>query len=147
MNNSSSKEENINNKVNNTSGHHYTIDDIDTKTLITPKNSNYELKQVYIQNNKKNVVRTAVVQDAAGSHQCNECGYKKYIGHFKQHRKSTHEGVRHSCDQCDYKGTSKSHLTSHVKSIHEGVHYPCDQCDYKATRTRYLHGHQLTNHN
>ena len=67
-------------------------------------------------------MRTAVVQDAAGSHQCNECGYKKYIGHFKQHRKSTHEGVRHSCDQCDYKGTSKSHLTSHVKSIHEGVH-------------------------
>ena len=37
MNNSSSKEENINDKVNNTSGHHYTIDDIDTKTLIAPK--------------------------------------------------------------------------------------------------------------
>ena len=37
VNNSSSKEENINDKVNNTSGHHYTIDDIDTKTLITPK--------------------------------------------------------------------------------------------------------------
>ena len=52
-----------------------------------------------------------------------------------------------TCDQCDYKGTSKSHLTSHVKSIHEGVHYPCDQCDYKAARTRYLHGHQLKNHN
>jgi len=99
------------------------------------------------ENNKKNVVRTAVVQDAAGSYQCNECGYQKYIGHFKQHRKSTHEGVHHSCDQCDYKATSKSHLTSHVKSIHEGVHYPCDQCDYKATRTRYLHSHQLTNHN
>ena len=31
VNNSSSKEENINDKVNNTSGHHYTIDDIDTK--------------------------------------------------------------------------------------------------------------------
>ena len=37
VNNSSSKEENINDKVNNTSGHHYTIDDIDTKTLIAPK--------------------------------------------------------------------------------------------------------------
>ena len=48
MNNSSSKEENINDKVNNTSGHHYTIDDIDTKTLIAPKNSNYEFKQVYV---------------------------------------------------------------------------------------------------
>ena len=58
-----------------------------TKTLIAPKNSNDEFKQVHVQNNKKNVVRTAVVQDAAGSHQCNECGYKKYIGHFKQHRK------------------------------------------------------------
>ena len=92
-------------------------------------------------------MRTAAVQDAAGSHQCNECDYKKYIDNFKQHIKLIHEGVRYSCDQCDYKGTSKSHLTSHVKSIHEGVRYPCDQCDYKATRTRYLHGHQLTNHN
>ena len=63
VNNSTSKEENINDKVNNTSGHHYTIDDIDTKTLIAPKNSNYEFKQVYVQNNKKNVVRTAVVQE------------------------------------------------------------------------------------
>ena len=61
MNNSSSKEENINDKVNNTSGHHYTIDDIDTKTLIAPKKSNDEFKQVYGQNNKKNIVRTAVV--------------------------------------------------------------------------------------
>ena len=37
------------------------------------KISNGEFKQVYIQNNKKNFVRTAAVQDAAGSHQCNEC--------------------------------------------------------------------------
>ena len=83
MNNSSSKEENINDKVNNTSGHHYTIDDIDTKTLIASKNSNYEFKQVYVQNNKKNVVRTAVVQDAAGSHQCIECGYKRIYWSFQ----------------------------------------------------------------
>ena len=53
VNNSSSKEENINDKVKNTSGHHYPIDDIDTKILIAPKNSNDEFKQVYVQNNKK----------------------------------------------------------------------------------------------
>ena len=109
--------------------------------------SNDEFKQVYVQNNKKNVLRTAAVQDAAGSHQCNECDYKKYIGHFKQHIKSIQEEVCYSCDQCDYKVTSKLHLTSHVKSIHGGVSYSCDQCDYKVTRTRYLHGHQLTYHN
>ena len=77
-------------------------------------------KRVYVQNKKKNVVKTAAVQDAARSHQCSECNYKtKHIGHFKQHIKSIHEGECYSCDQCDYKGTSKSHLTSHVKSIHE----------------------------
>ena len=148
VNNLSSKEEYINDKVKNTSGHHYHIDDIDTKTLITPKNSNDEFKQVYVQNKKKNVVRTAAVQDAAESHQCSECDYKtKHMGHFKEHTKSIHEVVGYSCDQCDYKETSKSHLTSHVKSMHEGVRYPCDQCDYKAIRTRYLQDHQLTNHN
>ena len=116
----------------------------DRKTLIALKKSNDE----FVQNNKKIFMRTAAVQDAAGSHECGECDYKtKHIVNFKQHIKSIHEGVCYSCDQCDYKGTSKSHLTSHVKSIHEGVLYPCDQCDYKATRTRYLHGHQSTNHN
>ena len=54
-------------------------------------------------------MKTAAVQDAAGSHQCSECDYKtKHIGHFKQHIKSIQEGVRYSCDQCDYKGTSIS---------------------------------------
>ena len=89
--------------VKNTSSHHYHIDDIDTKTLIAPKNSNDEFKQVYVQNNKKNIVKTAAVQDAAGSHQCNECDYKKCIGHFKQHIKSIQEEVSYSCDQCDLK--------------------------------------------
>ena len=51
MNNSSSKEENINDKVNNTSGHHYTIDDIDTKTLIAPK-------KIQIMNLNKYMFRT-----------------------------------------------------------------------------------------
>ena len=37
VNHSSSKEKNTNDKVNNTPGHHYPIDDIYTKTLIAPK--------------------------------------------------------------------------------------------------------------
>ena len=51
VNNSSSKEKNINDKVNNTSGHHYTIDDIDTKTLIAQK-------KIQIMNLNKYMFRT-----------------------------------------------------------------------------------------
>ena len=66
------------------------------ETIIAPKNSNDEFKQVYVQNNKKNVVRTAAVQDTAGSHQCSEYDYKtKHIGHFKQHIKSIHNRGGH----------------------------------------------------
>ena len=69
------------------------------ETLIAPKKLNDEFKQVYVQNNKKNVVSTAAVQDAAGSHQCSECNYKtKHIGHFKQIIKSIHKRVCYYCD-------------------------------------------------
>ena len=45
--------------------------------------------------------------------------------------KSVHDGVKHSCEFCDYMATTKSSLQQHVKSIHEGVKHSCEFCDYK----------------
>ena len=39
-------------------------------------------------------------------------------------------GVKNGCDYCAYKATTKSRLQQHVKSIHEGVKYSCEFCDY-----------------
>ena len=35
--------------------------------------------------------------------------------------KSIHDGVKYSCEYCDFKATEKSNLQNHVKSIHDGV--------------------------
>ena len=37
---------------------------------------------------------------------------------FKTHIESKHEGVRHTCDQCNSKYLSRSKLTRHTKSKH-----------------------------
>ena len=58
-----------------------------------------------------------------------------------------HEGMRYTCDQCDYKFTDTGNLDKHVKTIHGGIHYPCSQCDYKATQKPYLKSHVSSKHN
>ena len=52
---------------------------------------------------------------------------------LKMHKQSKHEGIKYSCEQCDYEATMKANLLRHLKSKHEEVKYPCNQCDYKAT--------------
>ena len=47
--------------------------------------------------------------------------------------KSIHDGVKCTCDQCDYKATRKGSLVIHIKSKHNGVKFPSNQCDNKAT--------------
>ena len=36
---------------------------------------------------------------------------------------SVHGGVRHSCDQCDYKTKRKVAIKRHIDSVHGGVRY------------------------
>ena len=51
--------------------------------------------------------------------QYNQCF--KYFGNFsnlQQHKNSAHEGVRHPCYQCEYKGTTKSNLKRHKHKAH-----------------------------
>ena len=42
----------------------------------------------------------------------------------------THEGVRYSCNICNYNATHYSQ--KHKESVHVGVKYSCDICEYKA---------------
>ena len=40
----------------------------------------------------------------------------------------------------DYKANAKRDLKRHIMSIHEGVKFSCDQCEYKASERRSLLG-------
>ena len=57
------------------------------------------------------------------------------------HIKSVHQGVKFSCNQCNYKARQKGHLLRHRKSMHEGVKFSCDQCNYDATKKNSLLTH------
>ena len=52
---------------------------------------------------------------------------------LKRHKESIQEGVRYSCDSCNYKATKLGILKRHRESIHEDVRYCCDSWDYKTT--------------
>ena len=52
----------------------------------------------------------------------------------EKHVQSIHDGVKHSCEYCNYKATAKGSLKIHVQSVHEGVKHSCECCEYKATK-------------
>ena len=39
-------------------------------------------------------------------------------GSLAKHHKEGHEGVKHPCKHCSYKGTWKGNLREHQKSVH-----------------------------
>ena len=65
---------------------------------------------------------------------CGECGagyrWKKDL---VRHIRNRHEGVRYSCNQCEYQATTQKTLKAHKEAVHEGVKYLCNQCEYQAT--------------
>ena len=59
---------------------------------------------------------------------------------------SKHEGVKCSCNQCEYQATTQRFLKTHKQSKHEGVKYACNQCEYQATTQRFLKTHKQSKH-
>ena len=51
--------------------------------------------------------------------QCNQC-FKQFsnLGQMQQHTTSAHLGITHPCDNCEYKGTTKSNLERHIQKVH-----------------------------
>ena len=78
---------------------------------------------------------------------CDECNYKTaYKWTLKTHKSSVHEGINFNCDKCDFKSAFKNNLRTHKRSVHEGVKYQCDECDFKTMEQGYLRTHKLSVH-
>ena len=60
---------------------------------------------------------------------------------LKKHQKTKREGVRYSCDLCEYNATQKGNLKKHQQSQHEGVRY-----QYQTTQRESLKVHQQSQH-
>ena len=51
-----------------------------------------------------------------------------------KHANSVHERNReYSCEQCYYSSSRKYNLLQHVTAVHEGIKHNCDQCDYRSS--------------
>ena len=70
----------------------------------------------------------------------------QYEQGLRKHKRSSHEGVRYSCPECDSKYSHPQALRNHVRSVHEGRLYECDQCDYKAALKPNIEKHKLSKH-
>ena len=78
---------------------------------------------------------------------CDQCEYQgNRRDSLTIHIQSKHEGVKYTCDQCDYQANRKDSLTIHIQSKHEGVKYACDQCDYRAAKPSNLTAHIRSQH-
>ena len=77
--------------------------------------------------------------------QCDACP-KTYPHPYalKEHKLFVHEGLRLTCDLCDFQGTKES-LKHHKNSVHEQK-FKCDQCEYNGTRLNYLRDHIESKH-
>ena len=61
--------------------------------------------------------------------------------------KSKHEGVRYTCDKCEYcAATQASSLKIHKESEKDNVRYPCYDCEYAATQKGVLNRHKKRKH-
>ena len=61
---------------------------------------------------------------------------------LKTHQQSKHDGVRYSCNQCEYQATQQGSLKTHQQFKHKCVQYFCDQCEYQAATQSSLKTHQ-----
>ena len=59
---------------------------------------------------------------------CQICGRRFLINStLKYHRQAEHEGVKFSCNQCDYVAKRIQNLNRHKKLMHDGISLQCDK--------------------
>ena len=54
--------------------------------------------------------------------------------------------MRYRCEECDYQGTTKSHLVVHIRHKHRGISYRCDLCQFAASTSNNLKQHVMRKH-
>ena len=85
--------------------------------------------------------------DEGVKYSCNKCDYQANSQYqLTRHIQSKHEGVKYSCDKCDFQANRQENLKRHIQSIHEGIKYACDWCDYQAKRQDKLTKHINSKH-
>ena len=65
---------------------------------------------------------------------------------LKQHKESTHEGVRYPCTECNSQYSEKTDLKAHILAVHKGITYSCDNCDHQASSKKNLRIHRKSKH-
>ena len=76
---------------------------------------------------------------------CNQCEYTGSRQALRYHIRSLHDGIRLSCDQCNYETSQQSNLKRHKETEHELIKYSCDQCEYRGSSCA-LRNHVKTKH-
>ena len=123
--------------------HSENLNDLDKEEESLKSIKDEEIKKKFIGDEyRMEVVDTYLDVSKAADFTCDQCEYKTTTKEYLRiHRRSIHDGVKYPCNKCDYKATQSSSLMQHKLSIHEGVKYPCPQCDYKAARPSRLNSH------
>ena len=83
-----------------------------------------------------------------GKFQCNQCDYSQVVKRFGEmvnHIKAVHEGLKLSCELCQFQTGYKRCLTEHVKIIHEGKLKECKECSF-TTKNRSSLSIHMTKH-
>ena len=79
---------------------------------------------------------------------CNQCDYESQI--FKdldEHQnENKHEGMKFQCHLCKYRATLQGNLKVHVQAMHEGLTYKCDVCNFSASTPRTVGWHKKAKH-
>ena len=89
-----------------------------------------------------------VVNKGRRKHTCENCPYTSTSrSHLKEHVENVHEKIRrHFCKECDYASYRKRGLTHHIKMVHEKSINVCEDCGYAETRKALLNSHRASVH-
>ena len=83
-----------------------------------------------------------------GFFRCDECpvSYEE-IEDFTKHKRTVHDGIIYSCNQCKYKSKRfQEGLAPHMLKHGAGSWYNCDQCEFKAAQAKYIKNHRMVMH-
>lgn len=75
---------------------------------------------------------------------CVKCDYKcSTKGHLTRHVKAVHDKIQDvECKTCDYKCSDNSNLARHIKQVHDKIKdFECPTCDYKCSTNGHLKKH------
>ena len=79
---------------------------------------------------------------------CNQCDYESEIlKELKGHQnEKKHEGMKFQCHLCKYRATLQSNLKIHVQAMHECQTYNCDVCSFSASTPQTVVWHKKAKH-